>query len=160
MTTISAPPAADITVLRDAVGVLEPADSQPGASGRIRQLGALRAACAAAQARESAAVAAMRDRPAAARGGAKTRRGQRLGAEAGLARRDSPTRGARHVQFAHALSTDLPQTYAALSAGQVSEEQAQIVATETSWLSPAHRQKVARLTAATLGAARPRRFRS
>lgn len=158
MTTISAAPAADITVLRDAVGVLEPADSQSGAIDRIRQLEELKAACAAAQARETAALAAMRYQQEAARGVAKTRRCKGLGAEVGLARRDSPTRGARHVQLAHALSTDLPQTYAALSAGQVSEEQAQIVATETSWLSPAHRQKVDRLIASTLGTVGPRRL--
>src|SRR5699024_11844089 len=103
MTTISASPAADITVLRDAVGVLEPADSQSGAIDRIRQLEELKAACAAAQARETAALAAMRYQQEAARGVAKTRRCKGLGAEVGLARRDSPTRGARHVQLAHGL---------------------------------------------------------
>src|SRR5699024_7273387 len=116
MTTISAPPAADITVLRDAVGVLEPADSQSGAIERSRQLEGLNAAWAAAQARETAGLAALRYKQVAARGGVKTRRCKGLGAEVGLARRDSPTRGARHVQLAHVLSTDLPQTYAALSA--------------------------------------------
>src|SRR5699024_12258578 len=109
----------------------------PDAIDPLRQVDALKAASAAAQARETAALAAMRYQREAARGVANTRRCKGLGAEVGLARRDSPTRGARHVQLAHVLSTDLPQTYAALSAGQVSEEQAQIVATETSWLYPA-----------------------
>ena len=158
MTTISTPPVTDVTVLRDVVGVLEPADSQAGAIDRIRQLEELKAACAAAQARETASLAAMRAQDEAARGVAKVRRGKGLDAEVGLARRDSPARGARHVQLAQALSTDLPKTYAALSAGQVSEEQAQIVASETSWLTSAHRQKVDRLIAATLGTVGPRRL--
>src|SRR5699024_3329268 len=119
MTTISTPPLTDVTVLRDVVGVLEPADSQAGAIDRIRQLEELKAACAAAQARETASLAAMRAQDEAARGVAKARRGKGLDAEVGLARRDSPARGARHVQLAQALSTDLPKTYAALSAGQV-----------------------------------------
>src|SRR5690625_3066051 len=100
MTMLSTPAATDITVLRDVVGVLDPADSQAGAIDRIRQLEELKAACAAAQARETAALAAMRYQEETARGVAKTRRGKGLGSEVGLARRDSPTRGARHVQVA------------------------------------------------------------
>src|SRR3954465_10498331 len=47
--------------------------------------------------------------------------GAGVGAQVGLARRDSPFRGGRYLGLAQALLTELPATMAALRAGDVSE---------------------------------------
>ena len=58
----------------------------------------------------------------------------------GLARRDSPFRGGRYLGLAQALLTELPQTLAALRAGDISEWRATLVARETACLDPADRR--------------------
>jgi hypothetical protein len=63
-----------------------------------------------------------------------------IGAQVGLARRDSPFRGGRHVGLAQALASELPQTLAALRAGDTSEWRATVVARETACLDPADRR--------------------
>ncbi|WP_460822590.1 HNH endonuclease, partial [Nocardioides ungokensis] len=67
------------------------------------------------------------------------RRDAALGAEIGLARRESPHRGRAHLTLARALLHDLPHTYTALRRGDLSERRAQIIATETSHLTREHR---------------------
>ena len=72
------------------------------------------------------------------RSGARPRR---PGAEFGvagqiaLARRESPTRGSRHLALALALVRHLPHTLAALEAGELSEWRAEIIVREASVLT-------------------------
>jgi hypothetical protein len=66
--------------------------------------------------------------------------GQGIGAQVALARRDSPFRGSRYVGLAQALTTELPETMAALRAGDTSEWRATLVARETACLDPADRR--------------------
>ncbi|MGM7667471.1 DUF222 domain-containing protein [Microbacterium sp. A93] len=107
---------------------------------RIRVLEDLKAACAAAQARETAALHQHRILDEAARGIPTSRRGLGLGSEIGLARRQSPQRGSNHLRQARHLTEDLPHTLTALQTGQISEEHAATVERHTHWLpAPARR---------------------
>ncbi|MDQ2755256.1 MAG: DUF222 domain-containing protein [Actinomycetota bacterium] len=82
-------------------------------------------------------------------GQARTRsRSRRLGSELGvagqvaLARRESPSSGARHLTLALRLVRDLPMTLAALETGLLSEWRAELVARETAVLSAEQRRAV------------------
>ena len=68
--------------------------------------------------------------------------GAGIAAQVGLARRDSPVRGARHLGLARALVGELPHTLAALSAGETSEWRATLIARETACLTRADRAGV------------------
>ncbi len=98
----------------------------------LEALERIKSAAAAAQAR----LADELDRRRAGTGG---RRDAGLGAEIGLARRESPHKGRGHLSVARALLHDLPHTFAALQRGDLSERRAEIIATETSHLSREHR---------------------
>ena len=65
-----------------------------------------------------------------------------VSAQIGLARRESPSRGARLANASVALVRDLPHTLAALSAGILNERRAELVVRGTSHLSPALRSLV------------------
>ena len=70
--------------------------------------------------------------------GVRARRAQaRSGVEAqvALARRVSPSRGARHVGMALTLTRDMPHTFAALESGELSEWRAELVVREAAVLS-------------------------
>ena len=58
-----------------------------------------------------------------------------ISAQVGLARHESPARGARLARVAVTLVEDLPHTLAALTAGHLSERRAELVAKGTSHLS-------------------------
>ncbi|MEV4901597.1 DUF222 domain-containing protein [Citricoccus sp. NPDC055426] len=109
---------------------------------RIRALEDLKAACAAAQARETAALHHHRILDEAARGIPATRRGLGLGSEIGLARRQSPQRGSTHLRQARHLTDDLPNTLTALQTGQISEDHAATVERHTHWLDAPGRRTV------------------
>lgn len=109
----------------------------------------IKAAAAAVQARVTTAFVAERDadaKEARSRGEINAReasqRRSAARAEVALARRCSPFQADRHVAHARALCTDLPLTMAALTAGELSEHRAAIVAQETSCLTPEDRQEV------------------
>ncbi|MGH3508763.1 MAG: DUF222 domain-containing protein [Nocardioidaceae bacterium] len=109
---------------------------------QLRLLEELKCAAAAAQARVTVAFADSQ-RAAQAAGGTPARRvGEGIAAQVGLARRDSPHRGGRHLGLAHALVTELPHTMTALSAGAISEWRATLIARETGCLSAADRTAV------------------
>jgi hypothetical protein len=67
--------------------------------------------------------------------------GKGIAAQVALARRESPFRGSRHVGLALAL-LEMPHTAAALSAGQITEWRATIMARETGCLSLEDRRAV------------------
>ena len=108
---------------------------------RIAVLERMKNACAAAQARLSADL--LTDRLAAERAATATtarasdpdqvRRG--VTAEIAFARRQSPARARKMLGLAHALTTEMPCTLAALADGTTSEYRAQLVAAEFGCLS-------------------------
>ena len=65
-----------------------------------------------------------------------------VSAQVGLARRESPSRGARLANASVALVRDLPHTLAALSAGILNERRAELVVRGTSHLTPELRSLV------------------
>ena len=132
----------DVAAVRDALAVLEAVESESEAIDRVRVLEELKAAASAAQARAVIALDRLRNESEAARGAESTARCRGLGAEIGLARRESPARGARFLGLARSLDRDLPRTFAALTAGAVSEEKAHVLHRETSWLRGEKRRQV------------------
>lgn len=132
----------DLAALRDELAHLPQVATQAQAIDRIRVLEELKAAAAAAQARAANELATMREDDEAARGVPQAKRCRGLGAEIGLARRESPARGARFLGLARSLDHDLPHAFTALSAGVISEEKAHVLHRETSWLSPEKRRRV------------------
>ena len=109
-------------------------------SAQLEALERLKSAAAAAQAVVTADFVASQRAAQRAAGVRADKVGQGIAAQVGLARRDSPHRGSRYVGLAQALLTELPQTMAALRAGDVSEWRATIVARETACLEPADRR--------------------
>lgn len=65
-----------------------------------------------------------------------------IGSQIALARRESPTRGDAHVELALALTQAMPQTLAALTAGQISEGAAEGVYRAVEAVDPAVRREV------------------
>src|SRR6478672_5136715 len=62
--------------------------------------------------------------------------------QVGLARRDSPTKGNRHVGLARTLVHEMPGVLAVLQAGECSEWRATLIARETAHLSVEHRAQI------------------
>ncbi len=98
-----------------------------------------------ARARELAPTA--RDEPGRARRRSRSARRATLSrtgvsAQVGLARHESPSRGARLANASVALVRDLPHTLAALSAGILNERRAELVVRGTSHLTPEMRSLV------------------
>ncbi len=68
--------------------------------------------------------------------------GAGVAAQIGLARRDSPVKGARHLGLARVLVEELPRTFRALSVGVTTEWRATLVARETACLTREDRRRV------------------
>src|SRR5699024_11083720 len=133
--------------VRARLDMLVPSDSSAQCIERLQTLARLKARIAALEAEEIAELEQHRHEEEAARGVAKSRRGHGLGAEIGLARGQSPARGARCLQVATVLSQDMPKTFNSLALGQLDEERVQAVVKEVSWLAPEHRTAVDALMA-------------
>jgi hypothetical protein len=67
------------------------------------------------------------------------RQGRGVAAQVALARRESPSLGARHLGLARILQTDLPHTRGALLAGRITEWRATLITRETAGLSVEYR---------------------
>ncbi|MCW2132249.1 HNH endonuclease [Arthrobacter sp. VKM Ac-2550] len=109
---------------------------------RIAALEELKAAAAAAQARETEAFVASRRETRAAAGVAAEKRSRGLAKEIGLARKDSPNRGGKHLGIATTLIREMPHTYTALAEGRLNEWRATILVRETACLSVEDRRRV------------------
>jgi hypothetical protein len=107
---------------------------------QIAELERAKSAAAAGQARASAALDEKRRRVEADAGVLAAERGRGVASEIALARRDSPARGARHLQVAKTLVHDMPHTLAALECGALSEWRATLIAREAADLSTANRR--------------------
>jgi hypothetical protein len=111
------PTTADLRVILGSLAGPSPAADDAARIDRIRVLEEVKAALAAAQARET--VAFKRSQLAAQQAaGVSTRTlGKGISAQVALARRESPHRGARYVGLAEALVFEMPHTMAAMTSG-------------------------------------------
>jgi Domain of unknown function (DUF222) len=109
---------------------------------QIRRLEELKSAAAAAQARVTTLFARSQRGEQEAAEVPADQLGTGIAAQVGLARRDSPARGSRHLAVAQALTSELPHTLAALEGGEVSEWRATLVVRETACLTVEHRRQV------------------
>ena len=119
---------------RDSLSELPPAKTEEEAIDRIAALEELTSACAAAQARETLTFDMLRRNREAEDGVSSKKQGRGLGAEVALARKVSRSRGDALLKFSRTLLMDLPNTYAAMKGGDISEEKARVVAKESDWL--------------------------
>jgi hypothetical protein len=138
----------DLSALIFKLGFLTPAADDAERVDRLDLLERIKSACAGAQALETAEFRESQltetepaRRAAAAEGRRVPDPESSIGAQVGLARRESPNLGRGKVRLALALIHDLPQTYASLCRGDISEDRAEIVATETSDLSREDRRE-------------------
>ncbi|NJC56825.1 HNH endonuclease [Brevibacterium marinum] len=132
----------EINRWREVLSDLPPANTEDEAVDRITALEELTSVSAAAQARETLTFDMHRRNREAEAGVPSSRQGKGLGAEIGLARKVSRARGSNLLGFARTLLMDLPNAYASLKNGDISEEKARVVAKETDWLPRDKRHQV------------------
>jgi len=120
----------DLHALIERLDRIQRATTDTELVAQLEVLERLKAAAAAAQARVAYALARLSGAPDDAS----------LGAEIGLARRESPHAGRRHLDLARALVEQLPHTLHLLAVGDLSEARAMIIATETEHLSAEDRR--------------------
>ena len=113
-----------------------------GLIDQIRLLEEVKASASAAQARAAALFDAVTRSAQAAAGMRSERLGKGVGAQVGLARRESPHRGTRLLGLARILTREMPHTLHALTLGVISEWRATLLVRETACLSLEDRQKV------------------
>jgi len=155
---VAVSPVVEMQEIQTRLEQLAAVSSQLEAVDLIRETETCKALMSAIQARATAVMEALRHNEEALRDVPADRRGKGLGAEIGLARMESPTRGAQHLKHAGLLLQDLPHTYAALARGHIREEHAYAVAREVSWLSREDRQRVDRLLEGKFGSLGPRQL--
>ncbi len=108
---------------------------EAGLIDEISRLERVKSAAAAGQARLTAALTERRRAAEAAAGVSPAKQCRGLASEIGLARRDSPARGGRHLGFATALVFEMPHTLAALECGALSEWRATLIVKESACLT-------------------------
>ena len=113
-----------------------------GLIDQIRLLEEVKASASAAQARAAALFDAVTRSAQAAAGVRPEQLGKGVGAQVGLARRESPHRGTRLLGLARILTREMPHTLHALTVGVISEWRATLLVRETACLSLEDRQKV------------------
>ncbi|MCQ2000683.1 HNH endonuclease [Arthrobacter zhaoxinii] len=109
---------------------------------QLRALEDLKAAASAAQARIAAAFDASQRRLQARAGERTENLGRGVASQVALARRESPNKGGRLLGFAKALTSEMPYTLRALTAGRISEWRAMLLVRETACLSVEDRRRV------------------
>ncbi|NQD87458.1 DUF222 domain-containing protein [Paenarthrobacter sp. CM16] len=102
---------------------------------QLRVLEEMKSAISALQARVAVAFDLAQRAEQAEAGVPAAERGQGVGAQVALARRESPNRGARLLGLAKALVTEMPRTLAALKSGNLNEWRATLLVKETACLS-------------------------
>lgn len=100
----------------------------------ISSLEALKAAASAAQARATAELDRSQRAEQAARGVPARRRGEGIASQVGLARHESPTKGAHYLGLAKVLVHEMPHTLALMTCGRLNEWRATLLARETACL--------------------------
>ena len=117
------------------MAAVDPRADQAALIRQIDELERVKSAAAAGQARAAAALDAMRRADEAAAGVPRAKQGRGVSGEVALARRDSPSRGDRHLGFAKALVYEMPHTMAALECGALSEWRATLIVRESACLA-------------------------
>ncbi len=140
----------DLTALLQSLANLDCNASDAQLIDRIAGLERLKAGCAAAQARMTATFIDSQAADGAARKHRPDGIRRSIAGQVGLARRDSPQAGRRHVGVATALVADMPHTLAALTRGELSERRARIVVEQLACLTPAGRREADQLLAPDL----------
>ncbi|MCT7658105.1 HNH endonuclease [Mycobacterium deserti] len=102
---------------------------------QIAWLERVKSAAAAGQARAAVLLDQHRRAAEAAADVPAAKRGRGVASEVALARRDSPSRGSRHLGFAKALMYEMPCTMSALEHGALSEWRATLIVRESACLS-------------------------
>lgn len=156
MTTSSATVSDLVAEFGDWLAELAPAPSQEESIERINRFEELKGQLDAAQAREAANFEKQRLAQEAQQKVPKADRGKGLGAEIGLARRESSARGTRFLNLSRALDQDMPYTLEALAAGRIREHHAEAMVKATEVLTSEHRQGVDRAMKNRLGVAGPK----
>ncbi len=105
----------------------------------ITELERLKNAAAAAQARLTVELRQVREAEARAEGRNVKRVPVSVAGEIGLARHESPHRASTLVSLAAVLTSEMPTTMAAFTAGEISEWHTTVLARETACLSRTHR---------------------
>ncbi|WP_299577318.1 HNH endonuclease signature motif containing protein [uncultured Williamsia sp.] len=139
---------ADIIDARDALrnvmavlADLPAAGDEAEAVDRIFLMESIKAACAAGQAADTLRLQELRSAAEAERGVPVERRCRGLSAEVALARRVSGNAGGRHLGFARAMG-EMPNTFARLRDGSLSEWRATILVRETAYLQVEDRRLI------------------
>ena len=101
---------------------------------RIRELERVKSACAAAQAVLTVAFVASQTAGLSTKRARDERVRRSVSAQVAVARQESPFRGGRHVGLATVLTGEMPNVFAALRSGVISEWRATLVVRETACL--------------------------
>ena len=109
---------------------------------RIRELERVKSACAAAQAVLTVAFVQSQTAGLSTKRARDERVRRSVSGQVAVARRESPFRGGRHVGLATVLTTEMPNVFAALRSGVISEWGATLVVRETACLEVADRRRV------------------
>ena len=117
----------------------------------ISALESVKGALAAAQARIAVAFDASERATQRAAGVPAAKLGVGIAEQVALARRESPTRGSRHLGVAKALVHEMPHTMAALTSGELSEWRATLVVQATAVLDADDRRQADARLAGRLG---------
>ncbi|HEX8496464.1 MAG TPA: hypothetical protein VF661_04650, partial [Actinomycetales bacterium] len=137
---------ASTQVLRSWLSCLaEPLDAGVPSRGLIEQIAVLeqlKGALAARQARVAVAFDRAQREEQAAAGVPARKVGRGVAEQIALARRESPSRGSRHLGVAKALVSEMPNTLAALASGDIGEWTATLVVKETACLAADDRRTV------------------
>lgn len=129
----------EVQALRGLVALLGDVEPAAADAGMVDQLDALERIKAAASAAQARVAVGLDDARRAARTPPPD---ASVGAEVGLARRESPHRGRRLLELGRALVHDLPETMAALARGDLNEHRAMIIAGQTREITAAVRRAV------------------
>jgi hypothetical protein len=134
-----------ITQVREATAALAECPRVASDPQRIDLIGALedlKCGASAAQATTAVDFDASQRQAQLDAGVRPERLGEGIAEQIGLARRESPTKGARLLGLAKVLEHEMPHTLALMRAGRLTEWRATILARETACLSLADRQAV------------------
>jgi hypothetical protein len=141
--------ASQTSQLREALRVVAACSRGPGDDATdedlidwLRLLEEIKGAAAAAQARVTVRFTQSQEQRQRDAGVRADKVGAGLASQVALAKRESPARARRFVEFSRVLLREMPRTGALLAVGRTTEWRAQIVVKETVWLSLEHRRQI------------------
>jgi hypothetical protein len=142
---------ADVAAFIDGLAQLNTTMDDADRITLLGQLETVKAAAAAAQARLSVSFDASQRAQQRTDGVPARRLGRGIAEQVALARRESPSRGSRHLGLAKALVHEMPHTLTALACGDITEWQATLIVKATAILEVEDRAEVDTRLAGRLG---------